>query len=71
MSGRHFPGSQARHDAGAAGDIQYFLACAKLRSIDKIVPPLRGNPRHEVALVKLCRITFQLPMTVTHRAPPF
>jgi len=46
VSGRQFPGHQARHDAGATGEIQYFLACAKLRSIDNILGPLRGNRGH-------------------------
>ena len=70
MSRSDLPGSQACHHPGAASDIQYVLTRAKLRAMHEVVRPLRGNSGDEVALIKLCRTTFQLPVAITHRTPP-
>lgn len=61
--------SQACHHPGAASDIQYVLARAKLGAMHEVVRPLRGNRGHEVALIKFCRTAFQLPVAITHRCP--
>jgi hypothetical protein len=71
LSRCYFRCGQASHDPRAASNVQYELARSKLRATNEIFRPFRGDRGHEVALEKLRRAAFQLPLAFAHRASRF